>query len=104
MTDRIEKIKQFLVASPKDCFLHHALALEYVKAGNEEDAKTEFEINLEHDPGYVATYYHLGKLFERLGMQNEAIATYEKGMVQAKLAKDMHSFSELQAAHEDLVY
>ncbi len=104
MTERIEKLKKFLEGSPNDCFLHHALALEYIKAGQEELAKTHFEHNLTKDPTYVATYYHLGKLLERNGQQQPAIDVYAKGMEIAKAAKDMHAYSELQAAWEDLVY
>ena len=104
MNDRIERLKQFLKDSPNDSFLHHALALEYVKLGDETTAKGYFERNLDQDAGYVATYYHLGKLLERTGDQQHAIAVYEKGMEQAKAAKDMHSYNELQAAYEDLVY
>ena len=104
MSERIEKLKAFLKDSPKDCFLNHAMALEYVKVGDEENARKYFELNLNNDPAYVATYYHLGKLLERIGRTELAISVYEKGMEQAKAAKDMHSYSELQAAHEDLVY
>lgn len=104
MTDRIQKLLQFLEGSPRDCFLNHALALEYVKAGDDEKARARFEANLANDPAYVATYYHLGKLQERTGQQQEAIATYEQGMAQAKAAKDMHSYNELQGAYEDLAY
>jgi tetratricopeptide (TPR) repeat protein len=104
MSERIEKLKEFLKNTPNDCFLNHAIALEYVKVGDEVNAKAHFETNLAHDPGYVATYYHLGKLLERIGDQPGAISTYEKGMEQAKAAKDMHTYSELQAAYEDLVY
>ncbi|MCF8449443.1 MAG: hypothetical protein K9G49_06170 [Taibaiella sp.] len=104
MTDRIEKLLQFLHSNPKDCFLNHALALEYVKSGDEMNAKKFFEINLSNDAGYVATYYHLGKLLERTGNTQEATAIYEQGMAQAKNAKDNHSYNELQGAYEDLVY
>lgn len=104
MSDRIEKIKAFLKENPSDSFLNHALALEYVKAGDEELARQHFEMNLNNAPTYVATYYHLGKLLERTGLQQEAIAIYEKGMEQAKAAKDMHSYNELQGAYEDLAY
>ncbi|MBL7720090.1 MAG: hypothetical protein JNL72_14730 [Flavipsychrobacter sp.] len=104
MSERIEKLKEFLRASPADCFLNHALALEYVKLGDDHAARNLFETNLRNDAGYVATYYHLGKLLERLGAQQEAIATYEGGMAVAKAAKDMHTYNELQAAYEDLVY
>jgi len=104
MTERIEKLLKFLEASPNDCFLNHALALEYIKGGNEAEARQLFEKNLVTDPGYIATYYHLGKLLERIGEQQDAISIYEKGMQQAKATGDMHSYNELQGAHEDLVY
>jgi Tfp pilus assembly protein PilF len=104
MTDRIEKLQAFLRQSPADCFLNHALALEYVKVGDEECARKYFEANLMNDPAYVATYYHLAKLLERTGEKEHAIKIYEAGMEYAKAAKDMHSYSELQGAYEDLVY
>lgn len=104
MNERIEKLLQFLAQSSDDCFLNHALALEYVKLGDDNKAKERFEKNLQYDPAYVATYYHLAKLLERNGNQQEAIAIYEKGMEAAKAAKDMHSYNELQSAYEDLVY
>ena len=103
MSERIEKIKSFLQATPADCFLNHALALEYVKIGDEDNARKYFEINLVNDASYVATYYHLGKLLERINERDAAVDIYENGMAHAKLAKDTHSYSELQAAYEDLV-
>jgi len=102
--DRIDKLKNFLEQSPDDCFLNHALALEYIKAGEEVQARQCFERNLQHDPAYVATYYHLGKLLERAGDAQAAIKIFEQGMEQAKAAKDMHSYSELQGAYEELAY
>lgn len=104
MSDRIEKLKQFLAQSPDDCFLNHALALEYIKQGDDQEAKKQFEKNVHHDPAYVATYYHLGKLLERAGETEQAIGVYEAGMKAAKAANDMHSYNELQGAYEDLVY
>jgi tetratricopeptide (TPR) repeat protein len=104
MNDRIEKLNAFLKESPDDCFLNHALALEFVKAGKDTEARLFFEKNLDFDPGYVATYYHLAKLLERAGEQQQAIAIYEQGMQVAKKAGDMHAYSELQSAYEDLVY
>jgi hypothetical protein len=43
-------------------------------------------------------------LLERQGRQQEAVKIYETGMAHAKAAKDMHTYSELQSAYEDLVY
>ena len=100
--DRILQLKEFLKASPNDAFLQHALALEYVKVGEEQTAKNLFENILKSEPEYVGSYYHLGKLLERIKDNTAAIAVYKSGMKQAKLAKDNHSYNELQAALEDL--
>jgi hypothetical protein len=55
-------------------------------------------------PSYIGSYYHLAKLLEKLGEKDLAIDWYEKGMAEAKLAKDQHAYNELQAAYEDLAY
>lgn len=100
--ERIHKLKEYLQSSPADPFLLHALALEYIKTGNDSEAKTLFENILRTDPGYVGSYYHLAKLLERTGNAEQALEWYEKGMAAAKEAKDQHSYNELQAAFEDL--
>ena len=100
--ERIEKLKDFLAASPNDSFLEHALALEYIKAGDDNTARLLFEKILERDPAYVGSYYHLGKLLERAGDFAFAILTYKRGMIEAKKAADRHSYNELQGALEDI--
>lgn len=102
--DRIEKIKEFLQASPGDNFLRHALALEYSKAGEDVQARELFEAILNQSPDYVGSYYHLAKLLEKMEEPTLAIEWYEKGMAAAKKAGDNHAYNELQAAYEDLVY
>jgi hypothetical protein len=92
LMEKIEKLKSFLAHTPEDPFLKHALALEYIKSGN--DAR---------DPSYIGTYYHLARLMERAGEMANAKIWYEKGMAAAKKAADGHAFNELQAAYEDLI-
>jgi len=102
--DRIEKLKEFLTSSPNDSFLLHALALEYIKLGNDETARELFEEILHKDPGYIGSYYHLAKLLERIEKTEEAIKVYEKGMEEAKKAGDNHAFGELRGAYEELTF
>ena len=102
--EKIEKLNEFLKATPKDNFLRHALALEYIKIGEDLKARVLFEEILFDSPDYVGTYYHLAKLLEKLEHTDLAIQWYEKGMAVAKQAKDNHAYNELQAAYEDLVY
>ena len=99
---RIEKIIEMIAASGKDSFLQHALALEYIKIGNKEDALKQFIDLLAENPGYVGSYYHLGKLYESLGDLENAIVTYEHGMIEAKKSGDQHAYNELMGAKEEL--
>ena len=102
--NRIEKILEFLNQQPKDCFLRHALALEYIKIGEDSKARDLFVEILTDAPDYIGSYYHLAKLLEKLEQTDLAIKWYEQGMEAAKKAKDNHAYNELQAAYEDLVY
>lgn len=104
MSDRIEKLKAFLQQSPDDCFLNHALALEYIKLGDDQSAADLFQKNMDYDPSYVGTYYHYAKLLEKLGDEQKAIAVYEQGMEQCKAANEMHALSELRSAYEELTF
>lgn len=99
--DRIAKLKEYLAATPQDSFLQHALALEYIKSGNEDEARVLLETLLERDEDYIGSYYHLAQLLQRQGKGAEAIRWYEKGMAKAKASSDMHAYNELLAAYED---
>ncbi|WP_190277301.1 hypothetical protein [Taibaiella lutea] len=101
---RIFQLQQFLKESPGDNFLMHALALEFLKEGDDEEATKCFEQNLISNPSYVATYYHYGKLLERIGKPDEAISIYGKGMEAAKAAGDNHAYSELRSVYDELTY
>src|SRR6187455_1928400 len=98
--DRIGKLKSFLASNPADSFLQHALALEHIKMGDEVEARKLFEEILSREPGYIGSYYHLGKLLERKGETAEAIKVYAKGMDESRKAGDNHSYNELQSAHD----
>ena len=102
--NRIEKILEYLQKTPRDNFLRHALALEYIKQGDDAKAQTLFESILTDSDDYVGSYYHLAKLLEKKGAINDAVKWYEKGMEAAKATNDQHAYNELQAAYEALVY
>lgn len=101
---KIAQLTDLLRQEPGDSFLKHALALEYIKTGDDVAAKREFEELLANDPGYTGSYYHLGKLLERNGAPEEAMAIYEKGMAIAKAASQRHAYNELQSAYDELAY
>ncbi|MFT4092815.1 MAG: tetratricopeptide repeat protein [Niabella sp.] len=101
---RIIQLEAMLKNSPDDSFLQHALALEYVKQGNDAKAKTVFEALLAANPDYVGSYYHLAKLFERSGDDQNAVKTYESGMRVALALGERHTYNELKSAYEYLTF
>jgi tetratricopeptide (TPR) repeat protein len=99
---RIDKLEAMLVQQPHDCFLLHALGLEYSKTGNDTKALDFFKQVLVVDENYVGTYYHLAKLYERLGQEIEAMNIYQQGVTIATRLKDMHARNELLMAMDEL--
>ena len=100
--DRIEKLKEFLLADPHDAFLNHALAMEYISIGDDPAARHLLEEVLERDPAAIGSYYQLGRLLERTGETALALQWYEKGMAAARAAGEQRAYNELQAAYEEL--
>jgi Tfp pilus assembly protein PilF len=83
-------------------FSRHALALEWIKKGDDSKAEIMFKEILEKDPTYVGTYYHFGKLLERNNREEEAMGIYEKGMLYAERQDEKHFLRELKAAFNQL--
>lgn len=100
--DRIKKLQEFLLINPHDPFIKHAMALEYIKLGDESTARGLLEEVLEKDPAAIGSYYQLGKLLERTGETALALQWYEKGMAAARTAGEKRAYNELQAAYDDL--
>jgi Tfp pilus assembly protein PilF len=101
--NRIEILKGFLKENPNDSFSRYALALEYVKLGQNEDAVREFETVKTKDPDYVATYFQLGQLYQKLGQTHDAEKTLRTGITVAAKLGDEHTRSEIEGALEALL-
>ncbi len=98
MSTRLEQLLEFLKESPNDPFLKYAIAAEYDSSGNREEAIQHFERLVAQHPDYVGTYYHLGKLYEKVSKPERAEAVYRSGIEIAKVARKHHALSELQGA------
>lgn len=98
MSDRLEKLKNFLSENPDDSFLKFAIAKEYEKMSNHDLAAQFYDAIINDEPDYVGVYYHRAKLFETLGKSDLAINTYKQGLEVAKKLKDFHAASELNTA------
>jgi predicted Zn-dependent protease len=96
--DRLAALLDFHRDDPDDPFTRFALAQEYLKAGDAARALAFFEGLAADHPDYVGTYYHLGKLYERLGRDGQATEAYRAGVAAAARAGDAHARAELQGA------
>jgi Tfp pilus assembly protein PilF len=100
---RIPLLKGFIESDPNDSFSRYALALEYVKANQQNEAVREFETLTQRTPDYLATYFQLGKLYQQLNRVHDAEKTFRTGITVAIKTRDDHTRSELESALEQLL-
>jgi tetratricopeptide (TPR) repeat protein len=96
--DRLEALQSFYEEDPDDAFTRFALAREHLKRDHGEEALALFEKLAEEKPGYTGTYYHLGKLYERMGRPEEAKETYRAGIAACEEQGATKDLSELRDA------
>ena len=102
MSKRLPLLQQILEANPDDSFALFAIAKEFEGMNDLQQAQHFYQRLLMTNPGYVGLYYHLGKLYEKLGQPAVALQTYRDGMGVARQAGDMHAFGELNTARLEL--
>jgi tetratricopeptide (TPR) repeat protein len=100
---RLQKLLEFYANEPNDAFLKYALATEYIAINDFPSALIYFEDLIMNHREYVGTYYHLGRLYEKLDRKDEAIKTYQQGMQMARAAGDNHAYSELQTVYNSAI-
>jgi tetratricopeptide (TPR) repeat protein len=76
--------------------------MEYTKS-DQEKGMEYFNRLLTNHPDYVPTYYHAGKLLEKVGKADQAIEVIKKGMEISRKAGNHHAYSELQSALNQLL-
>lgn len=99
---RLQQLQRFLEQSPEDPFLLYALAIEYVGLNQDGAAETLFRKLLTENPDYLASYYHYGRLLERLERVDEALAMFAAGVELAQRQGDEKTLRELRDAHFNL--
>lgn len=83
---------------PADAFLKYAIALEYLRLGNSDEAAKQFELLLKDFPNYLPTYYQAAKFWEETGEIDKAIAAYNTGIALASANNDAKALNELREA------
>lgn len=99
----LNQLLTFYNEDPNDAFNIYALATEYKKT-NVPEALRLYLLLMQNHPNYLATYYHLAKLYEALQDRPSAITTYEKGIACATAQQSHHALKELKNAYQELLY
>lgn len=99
---RLQMLAQFLEQNPGDAFARYGLAMEYSKAGQTEQALTEFTKLLELHPDYTNGYFMAAQTLERNGRTAEARKMLESGVEAAKRTGNKHALSEMSGMLEEL--
>lgn len=94
---RLIILRQMIEESPSDPFPAYAYLLETVdhQVDGGIDAWTRF---LDSFPDYLPAYLLAGAALAKREKTEQAIATWQKGLALAALAKDAHATSELKSA------
>jgi thioredoxin-like negative regulator of GroEL len=100
-TPRIDALERMLATRPDDARLRFGLALEYEKAGRDEDAVRELQAYLAKSEDEGNAWGRLAALLRRLGREEEAAAAYRTGIAQAHAHGHPSMAAELEAALDD---
>src|SRR5262249_4406899 len=92
---RKEQIEEMLAQEPDDAFLRYGLAMEYVSAGQDEEAVRQFAELSRRNPDYVAAYLQAGQGRARLGREEEAREVLRTGITVANRTGDAHAAGEM---------
>lgn len=102
--DRLESLNKMLEANPGDIFLQYALAMEYMSSGDDVLAMGKLEEIRTNSPSYLALYYQLAKIYEKLEEPEKAIDTYEQGIEVARSQNETKTMNELRSALDELIF
>jgi Flp pilus assembly protein TadD len=85
-----------LVGTPRDgALLRFSLGSEYLKCADFEAAVAQLRAAVENDPGYSAAWKLLGKALAENGQEEEALASYRRGIEVAEKKGDKQAAKEM---------
>ena len=100
--DRIAMLTEILAANPEDSFARYGLAMEYSKAGQVDQALTEFKTLTEKNPDYTPAYFMAAQTLATADRTEEAKRMLVDGIASARRTGNQHAQSEMTAMLEEL--
>jgi tetratricopeptide (TPR) repeat protein len=102
--NRLEKLQEMLVESPKDIFLNYALALEYKGLSQFDKALKQLNAVFLLDENHIPNLYQLGVYWMEKSENEKALLYLEKGLQIAKQKKELKTANEFQALIDEILY
>lgn len=98
MSKRLEVFDKMIAAGSRDPFVWYARAMELRSLERLGEALTAYGDVEREFPDYVPTYLMAGQVAAAMGQVDLARGFFERGIVAATKAGDMHARSELSGA------
>jgi len=100
--DRIAVLTEILAANPEDTFARYGLAMEYSKAGQIEQALSEYKTLIEKNPDYTPAYFMAAQMLAGANRIDEAKRLLVDGISSARRTGNAHAQSEMTTMLEEL--
>ena len=92
----IDKLEALLAAGQDSASLRFALANHYLKSGHAERAIEHAEVAVSLDPNYSAAWRLLGQAQVSAQRPDDAVRSFERGIVVARTSGDRQVEKEMQ--------
>lgn len=92
----IDNMKKMLDDGRDDLLLRFGLGQALFKAGAHDEAAVHLARAIEHDPKHSAAWKLLGRSYAESGKDEQAIATYEQGILVAEGNGDIQAVKEMR--------
>ena len=96
MSDRLKQLEKMYEADAGDPFITYAMAMEFIKAGNDAQAERWLNETLKLDKTYAYAYFQKAKVLQQNDRTDEAKVTLAKGIEQAQETGDEKAIAELR--------
>ena len=90
-----EQIQKLLDLEPSDPFMLYAMAQDYAKTNEHEEAVEFYKKTIDADEHYNYAYYHMARSLEALGRNEDAAAILDAGLLAAQQSNDGKAISEI---------
>ena len=101
-SDRLTKLRALLEKEPDDGFLLYAIAQEYAKAGDTDQAVAHYDRAIAVDPKECYAFFHKAKVLEEARRVPEAVTALRAGLARARTVSDRKAASEIEGYLDSL--